>query len=241
MNKKELWLRLKAYHFDHIVTPGLLEHITARFGHINPSAKAFARKVAKKHGWKNDFALKALGEYKKFIYLGLVSDFEVTPSKIIDTVWHEHLLFTKAYRDFCTHVIEQPFDHHPELLPMSDQTGRFSAQYLDTINLYKTEFDIEPPVDIWGDTKFDKDELEKNGYHSKKKKSSSIDGGGDSSTPLHSHFGSESAAAYPEFTGYEGGDFGGGGSSGGWGDGGDSGSDGGGDGGGCSGGCGGGD
>ncbi len=237
MNKKDLWLHLKAYQFDHIVPPGLWEHVTARFGKTDPSVKAFARKIAKKHDWKNNFAARALSEYKKFVYLGLISDFQVTPSKVIDVVWHEHLLFSKAYRDFCNEVIHQPFDHHPELLPMEDQTGRFSAQYLDTIELYKKEFDIEPPADIWGDTKFDKEQQKKGSYRSNKKQQNSNNNNSslyDGEAPLYACFASEPATAYPEFTGFGDGDAGGGGAGGEWGD--SSGADGG----GCSGGCGGG-
>ena len=245
MHKKELWLRLKDYHFDHIVAPGLWQHITAKFGHSIPSVKAFAGKIARKHDWKNKFAMKALAEYKKFVYLGIISDFQVTPSKVIDIVWHEHLLFSKAYRDFCNEVILQPFDHHPELLPVEHQTGRFSAQYLDTIELYKKEFDLEPPVDVWGNTKFDKEQQRKGNYQSNKKQRNNNNNSYVTSdeTPLYAYFGSEPATAYPEFTGYGDGDFGGGGASGDWSEGGnDGGSDGGGDsgGGGCSGGCGGG-
>jgi hypothetical protein len=237
MHKKNLWLRLKSYHFDHIVAPGLWEHITASFGHTNPSAKAFARKIAKKHGWKNNFAYRATVEYKKFVYLGVQSNFQVTPSKVIDVVWHEHLLFSKAYRDFCNDVIEKQFDHHPELLPEEDQTSRYSEQYLKTIELYKTEFGLEPPPDIWDNTKFDKDQLRK------KLSSDTMMYAGEDSTPLHAYFDNAAAADYPEFSGFEGGDAGGGGAGGDWGDGsgGDGGNDGGGDGGGCSGGCGGGD
>lgn len=242
MDKKELWMQLRTYYFDHVVQPGLFDRIAAKFGNANPSYHAFAHKIARKHGWKTGFALKALNEYKKFIFLGLVSDFQVTPSKIIDVVWHEHILFSKAYREFCDQVIQQPFDHYPELVPMEDQTGQFSAQYLDTIELYKKEFDLEPPADIWGNTKFDQDRVKQNGYSSKKKEYSG-DGGSYDSTPLYSHFESEPAASYPEFTGFGDGDFGGGGASGDFGS--DSSSDGGGDsggdGGGCSGGCGGGD
>ena len=108
------------------------------------STKAFADKIAHKPEWKHRFALRAIREYKKFIYLGAVSDFVVTPSKIIDQVWHEHLLFTKAYREFCTDVLGFSFDHNPELIPMTDQTGTFNAQYLDTLELYKKEFFIHP-------------------------------------------------------------------------------------------------
>ena len=245
MHKKDLWLKLRNYTFDHVVSPGLWDKISARFGKTDPSLMAFAHKIGKKHGWTTPFTLRAINEYKKFIFLGLASDFQVTPSKIIDVVWHEHLLFSKAYREFCDQVIRQPFDHYPELVPMEDQTGRFSAQYLDTVALYKKEFDIDPPVAIWGDTKFDQEQVKKNGYQSKKKDTGTSDSGSDGiiygNEPLYSHFESEPAVAYPEFSGYEGGDAGGGGASGDWGDSSsDSGSDGGGDSGGCSGGCGGG-
>jgi len=233
MHKKDLWLRLKNYHFDHIVAPGFWEHVTARFGNTNPSVKAFARKIAKKHGWKNIFAYRALEEYKKFVYLGLLSHFQVTPSKVIDVVWHEHLLFSKAYRDFCNDVIERQFDHHPELLPVEEQTSRFGEQYLKTLELYKTEFGLEPPQDIWYNTKFDKDQLRR------KLSSDSMVYAGDDPNPLHTYFGSSPAAEYPEFSGFDGGDAGGGGDNGDWGDGsgGDGGSDSGGDSGSCSGGC----
>jgi uncharacterized membrane protein YgcG len=246
MDKKELWLKLKKYSFNHLVVPGLLDQLTSRFGKTDPSLRALAGKIARKHGWKTGFAIRALNEYKKFIYLGLVSDFQVTPSRIIDVVWHEHILFSKGYRDFCNEVIGQSFDHYPELVPEEQQTGRFSAQYLDTIDLYRAEFGLEPPIEIWGDTKFDKEQVKRNGYQSAKKKQNDNSGDGGSttfadSTPLYTHFESEPASGFPEFSGFGGGDFDGGGAGSSWGDSSDSGSDSGGDSGGCSGGCGGGD
>jgi hypothetical protein len=238
MHKKELWQKIKSYHFDHLVEPGLWERITASFGHDDPSLKAFAGKIARKHGWKQRFALQALEEYKKFIYLGIVSDFEVTPSKVIDTVWHEHLLFSKAYRQFCQEIAGRPLDHHPELVPMEEQTGRYSAQYVDTIALYNKEFGLEPPASIWGDAKFDEAMQQQRAYESRKKKKNTDADLYSAEAPLYSHFENANAADYPEFSGYQEGDGGGAGADGSWGDSsGDSGGDGGG---GCSSGCGGG-
>jgi hypothetical protein len=246
MNKKELWLKIKSYHFEHIVPVNLWGHITEVFGGTNASAKAFATKIARKHNLNNRFALNAVSEYKKFVYLGIVSDFNVTPSKIIDIVWHEHLLFSKAYREFCSTIIEYTFDHNPELMPMTDQTGQFSAQYLDTLALYKTEFGIEPPADIWNITKYDKEKIGSDNYRSRQKNKNSMSPDGVNSysndSPLFTYFGNSDNGneLYPEFSGFEGGDSGGAGASGDWNDanssndGGDSGS-------GCSGGCGGGD
>ena len=82
MNKKDLWLRLKAYHFNHLVPPHLWIKVTAAFGGEDASTKAFADKIARKLQWKHRFALRAIREYKKFIYLGAVSDFVVTQGKI---------------------------------------------------------------------------------------------------------------------------------------------------------------
>ena len=85
-----------------------------------------------------------------------MSGLNVTPSKIIDVVWHEHLLFSKAYREVCGIVIEDTFDHGSFLLPIDDQTNQISHQYLEIRELYLTEFGIDAPVDIWGNIKFDK-------------------------------------------------------------------------------------
>ena len=164
MNKKELWLKLRSYHFSHLVNPNLWEQISTAFGGADAFTRAFADKIARKNGWKKQFALRAVSEYKKFVYLGVISNFQVTPSKAIDVVWHEHLLFSRGYRQFCDEVIEYQFDHHPELVPLTDETGRFDAQFRDTLELYQTEFGKEPPEDIWGITKYDKDKLRKNRY-----------------------------------------------------------------------------
>jgi hypothetical protein len=40
MNKKDLWLRLKVYHFNHLVPPHLWIKVTAAFGGEDASTKA---------------------------------------------------------------------------------------------------------------------------------------------------------------------------------------------------------
>jgi len=126
------------------------------FGGSDPSTRAFASKLTRKLGWKTGFALRAINEYKKYVYLGVISTKNVTPSKVIDQVWHEHQLFTKAYREFCKETIAKDFDHTPELVPIPEQTLLFNQQYLDTVALYRTEFNMEPPADVWAVPKFDR-------------------------------------------------------------------------------------
>jgi hypothetical protein len=154
MTKKELWLQIKNYHFNNIVPPSLWNIVVEKFGGVDASTKAFANKIAEKHGWSYMQSLAAVREYKKFVYLGVVSNFIVTPSLLVDVIWHEHLLFSKAYRDFCEQIIQYQFDHYPELLPMELNTKKYEAQYKRTIQLYIQEFGIAPPENIWGIAKF---------------------------------------------------------------------------------------
>lgn len=230
MNKKQLWLRLSAYHFNHLVPPDLWDIIQAKFTGPDASTKAFANKLAVKLDWTNAFALKAVLEYKKFVYLGIISKFVVTPSEIIDLVWHQHLLFSAAYRSFCTEVIEYNFDHKPELIAVANETVIYSAQYDDTIALYKNEFGYAAPTEIWGSAKFDRNLIDAAQIKkSKKKRKRSdkylyVDTIYHTSDPLCSTFDSGndgySSGFYDSgggsYDGFGGGDFGGGGADGSW-------------------------
>lgn len=155
--KKELWIRIRDYQFSDMVHPNLEEKISAFFNRKSPMLFAFADKISRKHKWKRNFSVRAIHEYKKFTYLAVLSQFQVTPSKVIDIVWHEHILFSRGYRSFCTGVLRYELDHHPELFPMEELTDRYSQQFNKTLNLYRKEFGEEPPSDIWGITKYMKD------------------------------------------------------------------------------------
>jgi uncharacterized membrane protein YgcG len=134
------------------------------------------------------------------VYLGVISDFSATPSKVINQVWHEHILFSAGYRKFCEDIIQFDFSHNPELIPVSKQTDQFQTQYFNTVELYEKEFSAKPPADIWDTTKF----------AAVKKKESASDtvfayGGNDDS--LISMFPSADSSTFE----FGGGEFGGGG------------------------------
>lgn len=218
MAKKDLWLRLKHYHFDDLVPAHLADRVAAMFSGTDASTKAFASKLSRKLHWSPAFALRAIDEYKKFVYLGNVGTMSVTPSKVIDQVWHEHLLFSRGYRAFCRDVLGRDFDHNPELVPIDAQTGVFETQYLATLDAYRTEFNVDPPADIWDVAKFKR--TSKDTTASRKAKRSQPDRWSDD-TPLHMYFsgdggGSGSSEAMPEFGG--GGGFSGAGAGRSWGD-----------------------
>ena len=249
MNKKELWLKIKHYHFNHIVPANMWEKINESFGGTDASTKAFADKISRKHNWTKAFALKAVQEYKKFIFLGVIGEFHVTPSKFIDVVWHEHILFTNAYNDFCKEIIEYRFEHYPELINLDTETEIYNAQYIKTLELYLSEFEKLPPADIWVVTKFEKEKIMMNFSNLKKKSQTEnlyySNNSYSNDYALYESF-SSSEISEGSMIEFGGGDTGGAGASGSWSDacgsdasdGGDGGSDGGS---GCSSGCGGGD
>ncbi|MDB4907750.1 MAG: hypothetical protein JWO05_2534 [Gemmatimonadetes bacterium] len=218
MEKKDLWLRLKHYHFDHIVPPRMLDRVTSMFGATDPSTQAFASKLSRKLGWSTRFACRSIEEYKKFLYLGVAHEMGVTPSRVIDQVWHEHILFTRPYREFCGEVLGRDFDHNPELVPQDDQTETFQAQYLDTLSAYRHEFRVEPPADIWAVPKFQRRAAAQGAQQEedeRRRASMWVD-----DTPLYAYFGDGGTGGpdggHPEFGG--GGGFGGGGSDRSWSD-----------------------
>lgn len=225
MSKRDLWSRIHGYHFEHVVQPELRDKVSAMFHGDDAFTRAFASKLAMKLGWSRSFALRAIGEYKRFVYLGTVADMHVTPSRVIDQVWHQHILFSRAYREFCRDVLQRDFDHNPELVPMAELNDVFAEQYLETLDAYRTEFDAMPPVDIWSVPKFRTVERKR---APRKLERARVDRWGDD-TPLHvcylqqqsslagdSGSGGGSAVGGESFTFGGGGDFAGGGSSRDW-------------------------
>ena len=63
--------------------------------------------LMRSNGWSHQFALRAIEEYRKFIFLAMVADHQVTTSDQVDQVWHLHLLFSDAYwNDFCPRALD---------------------------------------------------------------------------------------------------------------------------------------
>ena len=48
----------------------------------------FLAHVMRANGWSRLFALRAIEEYRKFVFLALVAHHQVTPSDQVDQVWH---------------------------------------------------------------------------------------------------------------------------------------------------------
>src|SRR6478735_8699456 len=74
----------------------------------NASPMTFTDRLAQENGWTHEFAIRAILEYKKFIFLICISNQPLTPSDEVDQVWHLHLLYTHSYwKEFCPLVLKK--------------------------------------------------------------------------------------------------------------------------------------
>ena len=106
----------------------------------------FVLRLAKENYWTLDFTNKAILEYKKFMYLVAKSELMLSPSPIIDIVWHQHLIFTQSYAQFC-HILGKFINHVPSTHKLNEEK-RFAQAKKTTQQLY-SQFFGNQPIEIW--------------------------------------------------------------------------------------------
>ena len=130
---KQLWDRIVAFDFD------------------NPPAEySFTIRLADENHWTKSFTKQAILEYKKFMYLAATSNGMVSPSKIVDIVWHQHLIFTQSYDQFCE-ILGKNIQHIPSTHDKKD-FKKFQEAASRTKQLYTKNFG-EQPRTIWKNDK----------------------------------------------------------------------------------------
>lgn len=112
------------------------------------------RKLIQQNNWTSKFTDRVLKEYLRFVHLTMISDTEMTPSKIVDLAWHMHLTFTRDYWERMIPMLPRVLHHNPceGKDPLADKI-KYQDQYQKTLQLYSQEFGESPPDDIWGNTK----------------------------------------------------------------------------------------
>jgi hypothetical protein len=111
----------------------------------------FSHKLAREYRWTRRYTLRAIQEYKRFMFLGIVAKHVVSPSVPIDLVWHLHLIYTDSYwNKFCAEVLGKSFHHSPSLGGKVEQL-KYDRLYQETLTSYQHYFGT-PPADIWLDS-----------------------------------------------------------------------------------------
>lgn len=57
-------------------------------------------RLKREYDLTDDYVNMAINEYGRFLYLHTISK-QVVPGRVIDKVWHDHILHTKEYTEFC--------------------------------------------------------------------------------------------------------------------------------------------
>lgn len=127
----------------------LMHEITKHRTNNPADALSFVHRLERDNNWSESFSRQAVIEYKRFCYLAIVCDHEVTPSDEVDQVWHLHLTNTKNYWDeFCGKVLGTPL-HHTPTKGGKDERKRYADNYENTLKSYLKEFDSPAPSSIW--------------------------------------------------------------------------------------------
>ncbi|GAA0192582.1 hypothetical protein GCM10009122_55450 [Fulvivirga kasyanovii] len=113
------------------------------------SGFSFTDRLVRENSWTRDYAIRAIFEYKRFMYLICIAPHPLTPSDQVDQVWHLHLLYTESYwTDFCQNTLQRNV-HHGPTKGGKEEKEKYSNWYEETGQLYTQVFGSEPPADIW--------------------------------------------------------------------------------------------
>src|SRR5881394_4443252 len=103
----------------------------------------FVDRLCRENGWTLSHGKRAIEEYKRFVYLAIVSPEPVTPSQAVDQVWHLHLVYTRSYWDeLCGKILGRPL-HHGPTEGGAKEDAKFNDWYERTKALYASEFGEE--------------------------------------------------------------------------------------------------
>ncbi len=131
-----LWQKIAAFEFDD-----------------SNSEFTFTDRLCRENGWKMEYAVRAVQEYKKFMFLICIGSQPLTPSDQVDQVWHLHLLYTRSYWiDFCKETLGRDV-HHGPTKGGEDDRSKFRDWYAVTKEFYRDTFGVQPPSDIWPSSK----------------------------------------------------------------------------------------
>ncbi|HEY4311684.1 MAG TPA: TIGR04222 domain-containing membrane protein [Pirellulales bacterium] len=130
----QLYAKIVAFEFDE---PG--------------TCRTFSARLAEENGWSEDFAARAVFEYRRFLFLAMAASHAVCPSEEVDEVWHLHLIYSRSYwQRLCGEVLERPLHHDPSRGGGAEY-AKHRSMYERTLDDYRRLFGEEPPGDLWPD------------------------------------------------------------------------------------------
>lgn len=89
-------------------------------------------------------------EYRKFLALRIAyPEADIVPCKLVDEMWHRHILDTRAYAEDCERIFGGFMHHFPYFGMRGDADAEALADaYDETLQCYRAAFG-EPPANTW--------------------------------------------------------------------------------------------
>jgi hypothetical protein len=102
-------------------------------------------RLEEEYGWEKEFVNGAVNEFIRFLELHIYyPNVTIVPGKVVDKVWHDFILHTKLYINFCETYFGEYMHHDPK-----DRTSNAVMDMKPTIDLYEQHFGHEAPFDFW--------------------------------------------------------------------------------------------
>lgn len=100
--------------------------------------------------WSGAYCVRVEAEYRRYLALNRAyPEKAIVPSKIVDKVWHAHILDTHAYAKDCEQVFGSFVHHFPYMGTRGDEDARnLQRAYAETLQLYEEHFGV-PPTEFW--------------------------------------------------------------------------------------------
>lgn len=98
-------------------------------------------------GWTQNIADLAEGLYKQFLRLNLLYPTKsIVPTRLIDEMWHQHILDTRAYDADCQRIFGYKLHHFPYFGLRDEQDAQDLADsFSDTCALFMHHFGVNLP------------------------------------------------------------------------------------------------
>jgi hypothetical protein len=107
---------------------------------VKSSIRSLKYKLMKDNAWNQSDHKEAEEEYMRFLTLRMIHpQAELAPSKLIDIVWHAHILNTEAYHQDCDRLFGKYLHHVPHLEEKQSDKNAESFEY--TQSLFPLIFD----------------------------------------------------------------------------------------------------
>lgn len=104
-------------------------------------------RLIQEYGWKPDFVDAAVNEYIRFLEMHIAfPNITIVPGKVVDKVWHDHILHTRDYIAFCQSAFGDYMHHDPK-----DRSSDKVMDMKPTLELYHQRYGHPAPQVYWLD------------------------------------------------------------------------------------------